>query len=74
MTWDGVRYEIVEASRENAPAFDSVRRSKIAAAEAVSGIPLIIYATDFTDESRASQYGSGQEHCDECGGETTAPR
>ncbi len=59
MTWDGVRYEILEASQENAPAFDSVRRSKIAAAEAVSGIPLIIYATDFTDESRASQYGSG---------------
>ena len=59
MTWDEIRREIAASHRENALAFDPVRRSKIAAAEAVSEIPLIIYAADFTDESRASQYGSG---------------
>lgn len=59
MTWNEVRQEIVAASRENAAAFDVVRRSKIAAAEEISGVPLIIYATDFTDESRALQYGPG---------------
>ena len=59
MTWDDVRREIAAAHRENASGCDGVRRSKIAAAEAISGIPLVIYATDFTDESKAAQCGSG---------------
>ena len=60
MTWDAVRLEIGAAKPpEGVNALDLVRREKIAAVEKITGVPLIIYATDFTNEGRAAQYGSG---------------
>ena len=60
MTWNDVRKEI-EATRPigESSQFDLVRRQNVADVENISGIPLVIYATDFTDESRAAQYGAG---------------
>ena len=60
MSWDQVRLEI-QLSRDggNQTPDDTVRRAKIAHAQGVSGIPLIIYAAAFTDETRAAQYGVG---------------
>ena len=58
MTWDDVRLEIERASRaKGQPQHDPIRRQKVAAAEKVSGIPLVIYASDFTDVGR--QNGPG---------------
>lgn len=58
MTWDTVRLEIEKAGEKKGSAqHDAVRRAKIAAIEDVSGVPLIIYATDFTDAGR--QHGPG---------------
>lgn len=60
MTWDHVRKEIEQArDGGNTTPDDTVRRAKIAHAEGVSGIPLIIYVAAFTDEGRATQYGAG---------------
>ena len=60
MTWNDVREEIASTSPEGkASPYDVVRRAKVAAAEAISGIPLIIYAADFMDEGRAAQYAGG---------------
>ena len=60
MTWDEVRLEIQSTQpAENQGSHDIVRRAKIADVERISGIPLIVYAVDFTDEGRAGQYGPG---------------
>ena len=60
MTWDAVRIEIGAAKPpKGVNALDLVRRKKIAAVEKITGVPLVIYATDFTNEGRAAQYGSG---------------
>ena len=60
MTWDTVRQEIARATAPSGSGpQDVVRREKIAAVEEITGIPLIIYVVDFTDEGRASQYGAG---------------
>ena len=60
MTWDDVRIEIAEASQARGrPQHDSIRRQKISDAEQISGIPLIIYASDFTDAGRAGGSRSG---------------
>ena len=49
MAWDDVRREIEAASlREGEPQQDRIRREKIAAVEAVSSVPLIVYASSFT--------------------------
>jgi hypothetical protein len=67
VTWNDVRIEIAEAGqREGRPQHDPIRRAKIAAAEKISGIPLVIYAADFTDAGRAGQNGPGvQIHIDD---------
>ncbi len=67
MTWDQVRLEIVQAGQKaKRPQHDPIRRAKIAAVERVTGIPLIIYASDFTDIGRAGQNGPGvQIHADD---------
>ena len=58
MTWDAIRLEIEAASNDKGVGqHDPIRRQKIAEAEAVSGIPLVIYAADFTDAGR--QNGPG---------------
>ena len=58
MTWDEVRTEIERSSAaRSAPQHDPIRRQKIADAETISGVPLIIYAADFTDAGR--QNGPG---------------
>ena len=60
MTWDDVRLEIEKANKaKGLPQHDPIRRQKVAAAEKVSGVPLIIYASDFTDAGRAGQNGPG---------------
>ena len=60
MTWYDVRLEIEGASTaKGRPQHDPIRRQKVAAAEKVSGIPLIIYASDFTDAGRTGQNGPG---------------
>ena len=60
MTWNDVREEInARGSIGESSQFDLVRREKVTAVENISGIPLVIYATDFTDETRAAQYGAG---------------
>ena len=59
MTWDSVRLEIAATQgHDDASPFDVVRRAKISAVEEITGIPLVIYAVDFTDEGRAAQHGS----------------
>ena len=59
MMWNDIRQEIAQTSPiGRASPADVVRRRKVIAAEEISGIPLIVYAADFTDESRASQYGA----------------
>ena len=67
MTWDGIRLEIVKAGEaKGRPQHDSIRRAKIAAVEKISGVPLVIYASDFTDAGRAGQNGPGiQIHADD---------
>ena len=67
MTWDNVRLEIVqESQRANRSQHDPIRRAKIAVVETITGIPLIIYASDFTDVGRAGQNGPGvQIHADD---------
>ena len=53
MTWDSIRLEIASASqRKGSPQHDSTRRAKIAAVEKLSGIPLVIYASEFTKGMR----------------------
>ena len=60
MTWDDVRLEIQTAQASHGPhAQDVIRRKKIKAVEEVTGRPLVVYATDFTNEGRAAQYGAG---------------
>ena len=60
MTWDDVRLEIGRTSKAKGhPQHDPIRRQKVAAAEKVSGIPRVIYASDFTDAGRAGQNGPG---------------
>ncbi len=67
MTWDGIRLEIVKAGEaKGRPQHDSIRRAKIAAVEKISSVPLVIYASDFTDAGRAGQNGPGvQIHDDD---------
>ena len=60
MTWNDIRTEINERQPEGGSSkHDLVRREKVIDVEKISGIPLVIYATDFTDENRAAQYGAG---------------
>ena len=60
MNWNQIRDEIASTSPDgNSSPYDIVRRAKVSAAEAISGIPLIIYAADFTDDGRAAQYAGG---------------
>lgn len=60
MNWNQIRDEIASTNPDGGSSpFDIVRRAKISAAEKISGIPLIIYAADFTDEGRAPQYIGG---------------
>ena len=60
MTWNDIRTEIDERQpKGEASQHDLVRREKVINVEKISDIPLVIYATDFTDESRAAQYGAG---------------
>ena len=60
MTWNDIREEIASTRPEGKSSpYDVVRRAKVVAAEAISGIPLIIYAADFVDEGRAAQYAGG---------------
>lgn len=60
MTWDEIRVEILEASQTLGVAqHDNIRRDKIAAVETISGIPLIVYASDFIDIDRAARNGAG---------------
>ena len=60
MTWDEIRLEIEEAStKAGRPQHDPIRRAKIAAVESITGIPLIVYAADFTDGFRASRNSQG---------------
>ena len=62
MTWNDIREEVAaRAPKGKESSFDLVRREKIVAAESISGVPLIIYATDFTDETKAAQYGAGTQ-------------
>lgn len=62
MTWANVREEIQDLSnRLGSPQHDSVRRNKISVVEEISKIPLVIYATDFTDAGRAAQKGTGNQ-------------
>jgi len=59
-TWDSVRLE-VEHLRENghkAPD-DFVRRGKIRKVEELTDRPLIIYASNFTDDEKAARVGAG---------------
>lgn len=59
MTWDKIRQEInATPPCPNSSPQDAVRRTKIAAVEKITGIPLIIYAVDFTNEEKAAQYGA----------------
>ena len=58
MTWDDVRLEVAnERDKADQSACDLVRRAKIVAAERISGIPLVIYAADFTSTDRAGANG-----------------
>ena len=60
MTWNDIREEIDAREPEGGSSkYDLVRREKVIAVEKISDIPLVIYATDFTDEGRAAQYGAG---------------
>ena len=57
MTWNDVRTEInARQPKGGSSKYDLVRREKVVDVEKISGIPLVIYATDFTDEGRAAQY------------------
>ena len=59
MTWYEIRQEIAATQPyENFSPHDVVRRAKIATAEQITGIPLIIYAVDFTNVEKAAQYGA----------------
>ena len=58
MTWDDIRLEITRTpSRGDQSSYDLVRRSKISYAESISGIPLVVYAADFTSTNRAGLNG-----------------
>lgn len=58
MTWDDVRLEIANArDRADQSGYDLVRRAKVAAAERISDIPLMVYAADFTSTDRAGANG-----------------
>ena len=58
MTWDDIRRIIgSESADAGSPQHDTVRRRLISEAEAISGIPLVIYAADFTDAGRAANSG-----------------
>ena len=60
MTWNDVREAITSAKpKAGVGAHDFIRRGKVADAERASGIPMVVYAADFTDEGRAAQYGAG---------------
>ena len=60
MTWDDVRLEVTRTkTKGDQSPFDLVRRAKIATAESISGIPLVIYAADFTSSERAGVNGAG---------------
>ncbi len=59
-TWDSVRSEILGLIKSgNKAAADLVRREKIAQVEKLTGRPLIIYASDFTDDNKAARIGAG---------------
>ena len=60
-TWDDVRREILAEkpdakSGQSGP--DLVRRRKIQAVEAITGIPLVAYVVDFIDDQKAARVGA----------------
>ena len=60
MTWNDIRQEINSTRKRGQDSpFDIVRREKVVACEKISSIPLVICASDFTDQNRAVQYGAG---------------
>ncbi len=60
MTWNDIRHEMLNAPKiGDVPGIDRVRRAKIRSAEELTGIPLIVYAVDFTAVERAANYGAG---------------
>ena len=61
-TWDGVLQEVVSetpdpSTGQSGP--DRVRRRKIRQVEAITGIPLVVYAVNFIDTSKAVSIGAG---------------
>ncbi len=59
-TWDSVRREVEELTKSgNKAAVDLVRRDKITQVEKLTGRPLVIYASDFTDDDKAARVGAG---------------
>lgn len=59
-TWDSVHREVEELIKSgNKAAADLVRRQKIAQVEKLTNRPLVIYASDFTDDEKAARVGAG---------------
>lgn len=62
--WQAISEEIRRGSRPvTAPNgdFDTVRKAKLRALEAVTGRPVVLYATDFTNQLKANvapQFGA----------------
>ena len=61
-TWDDVRKEVLaetpdQQSGQSGP--DLVRRRKIRQVEAITGIPLVVYAVDFINDEKAARVGAG---------------
>lgn len=55
-SWNEIAQEIVQAGQaQGIPAdFDGVRRAKIAAVEAITGIPLVVYAVDTSNAAKTA--------------------
>ena len=59
-TWDSVRLEVQHLKESGQKtADDIVRREKIRTVENLTGRPLIVYASDFTDDEKAARVGAG---------------
>jgi len=59
-TWDSVRVEVDNLRKSGSKnADDLVRRAKIAKVETLTHRPLVVYASDFTDDDKAARVGAG---------------
>jgi ClpP class serine protease len=59
-TWNSVRLEIKRLRDDGQKtAADVVRREKISEVEKLTKRPLVIYASDFTEEEKAARIGAG---------------